>query len=1066
MYARAKFTKRKARDKKAKGLDKGQKNLKAFSYASAVRAQRTSQRNNDRSYRKEHMPMANRLAGIEELPPFTVVVVGPPGTGKSSLIRALVKHYTKHSIGEIKGPVTILAGKKRRLTFYECPNDLNAMVDLAKIADLALILVDASFGFEMEVFEFLNILKTHGFPKVMGVLTHLDQFKVAKKLNQVKKKLKHRFWSEICEGAKLFYLSGLINGNYAKREIINLARFISVMKFRPLQWVNTHPYVLADRVEDITDPNDIDENPKCNRTVVVFGWVRGTYLKQNQNVHMLGVGDFSIDDLSLVNDPCPLNVRASQRSLSEKQKQLYAPMSDVGDVMYDKDAVYINIKSNQVNYSKKEDLVPDEEGGDVPTATDGVGETMVRSLQDLDTSMDAKMGSSTLQLFKGAKFLKNEDTDAVDENMEPVDGESDQEDEDIFERMVAKEEVDSSGRKRRRVVFANEIAMGGEDDDSDVSDDEGDEEDEGDEDEGDDEESDDEENVWAAKAAGRKGRKEEEVGEEHDDEGDEEDEGEDDESEDEKNVWAAKGAGRKGEEEEEEEAEEEGGEEEDNDETLDDDKDLGLGFGLEKDSSLRWKDDLIGKAAETFKKKTSLMELVYGPPKGSEKKKDSSSAKMETQSNGKLQISLGADEDEDSDDDFFTIRKPKQEEEKLDMEDSIKNEVLLRKVQSKEVSRWEEEEACESIRNLFVTGDWTEEEGALGGLSDNEDNEDNSEDDEGGDYDEEDHGITVEGSAGTREGLTQEETAAKRLEEKKQLKAKFDDSYDDDKNKKLTFFDELKDEQHKQEKINADEFADDNEYDRFLYEGARPGCYVRIQISEVPMEFIEHFDQRFPVILGGLLAHEQNLGFVRVRLKKHRWHKKLLKTSNPLVFSLGWRRFQSMPIYSIEDPGTKRQRFLKYTPEHMHCIATFYGPITPPNTGIMGFNSIATNRAGFRTSATGVVIEQDHSAPIVKKLKLTGTPYKIHKNTAFIKDMFHTSLEVAKFEGAKIRTVSGIRGQIKKAVVGKGGTYKRTGAELLSTLPHFPDFLSLSFFFLLLCPSSGTYRHSRPLSFA
>ena len=50
-------------------------------------------------------------------------------------------------------------------------------------------------------------------------------------------------------GAKLFYLSGMKNGKYMKREVLNLARFISVMKFRPLNWRMAHPYLLTDRLE-------------------------------------------------------------------------------------------------------------------------------------------------------------------------------------------------------------------------------------------------------------------------------------------------------------------------------------------------------------------------------------------------------------------------------------------------------------------------------------------------------------------------------------------------------------------------------------------------------------------------------------------------------------------------------------------------------------------------------------------------------------------------------------------------------------------------------------------------
>lgn len=40
-------------------------------------------------------------------------------------------------------------GKQRRVQFVECPNDINGMIDAAKFADLALLLIDGSYGFEM-----------------------------------------------------------------------------------------------------------------------------------------------------------------------------------------------------------------------------------------------------------------------------------------------------------------------------------------------------------------------------------------------------------------------------------------------------------------------------------------------------------------------------------------------------------------------------------------------------------------------------------------------------------------------------------------------------------------------------------------------------------------------------------------------------------------------------------------------------------------------------------------------------------------------------------------------------
>jgi ribosome biogenesis protein BMS1 len=42
-------------------------------------------------------------------------------------------------------------------------------------------------------------------------------------------------------------MSGMKNGEYIQRDVHNLARFISVMKFKQSTWKTTHPFIVADR---------------------------------------------------------------------------------------------------------------------------------------------------------------------------------------------------------------------------------------------------------------------------------------------------------------------------------------------------------------------------------------------------------------------------------------------------------------------------------------------------------------------------------------------------------------------------------------------------------------------------------------------------------------------------------------------------------------------------------------------------------------------------------------------------------------------------------------------------
>ncbi|CAM9799827.1 unnamed protein product [Heterosigma akashiwo] len=193
----------------------------------------------------------------------------------------------------------------------------------------------------------------------MGVLTHLDKMKNNKALSKTKKALKHRFWTEIYQGAKMFYLSGMVNGKYLKNEIRNLSLFIQRTKFRPLVWRNSHPYVLVDRYEDLTPPALVQEDPAADRTVCLYGYVRGSHLKPDMRVHLIGAGDFNMREVGALQDPCPLPTTAggeTKKSLSAKDQLLYAPFSNAGNVLIDQDAVYIDI--GQVNYTRAEALDP------------------------------------------------------------------------------------------------------------------------------------------------------------------------------------------------------------------------------------------------------------------------------------------------------------------------------------------------------------------------------------------------------------------------------------------------------------------------------------------------------------------------------------------------------------------------------------------------------------------------------------------------------------------------------------------------------------------------------------
>ncbi|KAL4909989.1 hypothetical protein BDW74DRAFT_144170 [Aspergillus multicolor] len=958
-------------------------NPKAFAFSNAGKANKAGARSHDIKEKRLHVPLVDRLP--EEAPPLVVAVVGPSGVGKTTLIKSLIRRYTKQTLSTPNGPLTVVTSKKRRLTILECPSDsLAAMIDVAKIADIVLLMIDGNYGFEMETMEFLNVLSTSGMPgNVFGILTHLDLFKKQSTLRAAKKRLKNRFWSELYNGAKLFYLSGVINGRYPDREVHNLSRFLSVMKNpRPLVWRNSHPYALADRFLDITPPTEIEKDPKCDRTIALYGYLRGTnFPAQGARVHVPGVGDLTVSGIEALPDPCPTPFmdqqiqkatgKSNKRRLGEKQKLLFAPMSDVGGVLVDKDAVYIDVKTSNFNNEDDEERDPDR----------GLGEQLVIGLQGERKLLgEADAG---LRLFSGGEAITKTD---VEDN--------------------------STGRKHRREVrFAGDGNQNVEEEDEGFeSADDDEEEEEDDMEVGSDE---DEEVDVSAPADFAESFRERQNGPS---------------SRQESDIAFA-----------------------------DSDSDLGSISSVEdqvldsddeeeesdeEDGTVRWKDNMLENAKSLHSKRpkfriTDLSRTMYD--------ESMTSAEVIRRWRGEED----EDEEPEDDEDEETFFKKTNVEEEEQAEYRAVPEYDYEELEKK----WRDEEMIEALRKRFAS--------AKMGDGDDEDDEDVDdafdEDDEGdgafedletgevfnGIQDEDEDGDEEEGDDEENDGPEDlEAERARNAKRKEELRLRFeeedregfanskDNSRGDDADPEEEFgedewYDAQKAKMQKQTDINRAEFESLDPNSRARAEGYRAGTYARIVLEKVPCEFATKFNPRYPVIVGGLAPTEDRFGYVQIRIKRHRWHKKILKSNDPLIFSLGWRRFQSLPMYSTSDSRT-RNRMLKYTPEHMHCFGTFYGPLVAPNTGFCCVQSFSNKNPGFRIAATGVVLSVDEHTEIVKKLKLTGVAYKIFKNTAFIKDMFNSSLEIAKFEGAAIRTVSGIRGQIKRALSKPDGCFRAT----------------------------------------
>lgn len=151
---------------------------------------------------------------------------------------------------------------------------------------------------------------------------------------------------------------------------------------RPLVWKNSHSYILGDSLRDLTHPNQIEEDAKCDRSVAIYGYLRGgvNFSLENQKVHIPGVGDFTVKRCEALPDPCPSPAQqvavakatgqTGRKRLDEKDKKMHAPFSDRQGLKIEGSAIWIN---REKGFHFDKDAPADSERG--------LGEEMIIGLQ-------------------------------------------------------------------------------------------------------------------------------------------------------------------------------------------------------------------------------------------------------------------------------------------------------------------------------------------------------------------------------------------------------------------------------------------------------------------------------------------------------------------------------------------------------------------------------------------------------------------------------------------------------------------------------------------------------------
>eukprot|EP00188_Purpureofilum_apyrenoidigerum_P002185 Plantae.Rhodophyta-Purpureofilum_apyrenoidigerum.ctg23278.p1 GENE.Plantae.Rhodophyta-Purpureofilum_apyrenoidigerum.ctg23278~~Plantae.Rhodophyta-Purpureofilum_apyrenoidigerum.ctg23278.p1 ORF type:complete len:631 (-),score=125.80 Plantae.Rhodophyta-Purpureofilum_apyrenoidigerum.ctg23278:227-1948(-) len=183
------------------------------------------------------------------------------------------------------------------------------------------------------------------------------------------------------------------------------------------------------------------------------------------------------------------------------------------------------------------------------------------------------------------------------------------------------------------------------------------------------------------------------------------------------------------------------------------------------------------------------------------------------------------------------------------------------------------------------------------------------------------------------------------------------------------------------------------------------GSYVTFELEGISKDTAEQMtSSNRPLILCSLHKYENKRTVLHLGLNST--GSNVVRSKDPIIIETGFVRFEARPVFSEVNANCDKHKMERFLQPGRFCAATVFGPAIFPPSPAMAFNAEGS------LIGTGSVLNADPDRIVLKRIVLTGYPFRINKRRAVVRFMFFNPEDIRWFKPVELWTKHGRSGHI------------------------------------------------------